>query len=124
MKKLSLLMGSLIALSGLMTNASATSVDTAEVVASVQVYHYGVREIHLLEDGRLQVDTGDEVVTRQLGQRATQILLNDVQDLAKAELKVTERENICYFFIAPYSPVLLVEGREVLTAGHCGIKTV
>ncbi len=82
--------------------ASATSIDRTPVVATVTGNQSGLKEVALLQDGRLQVvPVSGKVKTVTLGKVATAELLGRAQMLSDIEVKEERRTIVCRMMVRP-----------------------
>lgn len=83
-------------------NTYATSVDMTPVLATVNGYEHGIKEIALLADARMQiVDKNGTVNTIKLGSIAFDRLAGSVNSLSNVELEEVNRTMVCKMMIFP-----------------------
>lgn len=118
----------LILLATLITfQVSARSIDRTELVAKVEVNYYGIDSVVLLEDGRMQIRKGSEIITKYVYSEELYEMIDLRDSLLNVNIKVEYVENRCVFIVAPYSPYLTVyessqPGRMILSPLHCGMS--
>lgn len=83
-------------------NTYATSVDITPVLATVNGYEHGIKQIALLADARMQiVDKDGTVNTIKLSAAAYDRLAGSVSVLSNVELEEVNRTMVCKMMIFP-----------------------
>ncbi|MBL7689209.1 MAG: hypothetical protein JNJ49_14330 [Bdellovibrionaceae bacterium] len=94
----------------------ARSIDRTAVVATVDGQEFGIEQIALLADGRLQVKKTDAVVvTAQLSPLLTKKLLSDAVNLSLAKVVESHFELICMMMPQLWLSRLSVSGYDSTT---------
>lgn len=94
----------------------ARSIDRTAVVATVDGQEFGIAQIALLADGRLQVKKSDNtVVTSQLSTSLTTKLLADAVNLSSAKVVESHAEIICMMMPQFWLSRLSVSGYDSTT---------
>lgn len=116
MKKMILGFVAVLGLFALAQNVEARSVDRTAVIATVDGSEFGIEQVALLADGRLQVKKADStVVTSQLSKVLMVKLTSDAVNLSLGKVATSHSELICMMMPQSWLSRLSVSGYDTTT---------